>query len=123
AAQKLEQVNATIKELQNSGHIKSSLNPVVLLPSVAEQQERIIRWQQFWADGKAERALEAVRNAAIKSGFSTEAFAPFEQTLKQNYVPFDSSAVAFLQTLMPANFGSSQGQFYNIATLKVNPNH
>lgn len=121
AARELEQVGPTIDLLQEQGYVQHSINPVVLLPSVAEQQQRLLRWKQYWEGDKIQTTCAAIREQAAQVGFSPGAFAAFEHTLSQEYTIYDTVTTALLQQMMPANLGQSDGQHYAIATLKVSP--
>ncbi|WP_158605877.1 trifunctional MMPL family transporter/lysophospholipid acyltransferase/class I SAM-dependent methyltransferase [Taibaiella sp. KBW10] len=123
AALKLEQSSPMIQQLYRQQAIKKVINPTTVLPSLAEQQKRIVRWQAYWTEEKIEATLLSVRKAAAAAGFSPDAFAAFETTLRQKYSPFDTATTAFLQQILPSSFAQDAQKSYAIATLKVAPEH
>ncbi len=121
AAQKIEAAQNIIRELQQKGAIRNSINPAVILPSGKEQQQRIARWKSFWTTDKISNTIAAVQASAQAAGFSTDAFSAFSNTLQQEYTPFDTSATSFLQHLVPSALAQQGGYHYAIASLKVTP--
>jgi len=121
AAQKLETATATIGALHTKGLVRSSLNPMLLLPSEQEQRTRIQRWQRFWNEDRKTTTLAAVAAAARAEGFSADAFDGFRETLQQQYTPFDTAARNFMLQLFPNNINEKDGLHYAIAALKVIP--
>ena len=121
ALEKLEAASTQIQSLQKSGHVRNSLNPVVILPSEKEQQRRLQQWQQYWTPERTKRSIEAVQQSAVASGFSNHAFDDFSLTLQQSYQPFDNDARTFLQNMLPASFSQQKGENFAVAALKVEP--
>lgn len=121
AAQQMETVQTTIRQLQQQGLVRNSINPSVILPSLAEQRRRIARWQSFWTPERVRNAVTAVQQYGTATGFSAGAFDEFSTTLQQTYTPFDTTAVAFLQQLVPGALAQQGKEHYAIATLKVAP--
>ena len=121
ATQKLEAARPQIDRLSRTGHIRNSINPVVILPSEKEQRIRLQRWKNFWNTERSNRTLDLVHKASLKAGFSAGAFTPFTQTLEQTYAPFDTTARNFLLALFPNSLSEQEGAHYAIAALKVEP--
>lgn len=55
------------------------------VPSEKEQAERIARWNDFWADGRAERLANELSDESHRQGFSESAFSPFTDILTKEY--------------------------------------
>jgi len=121
ALEKLEAVSSKVHTLQEAGHIRNSLNPVVILPSEKEQQLRLQRWQQYWTKERKKQTISSVQQSALTSGFSAHAFDDFSLTLQQSYQPFDNNARTFLQNMLPASFSQQEGESFAVAALKVEP--
>lgn len=121
ALQKLESANKEIAALKQRAQIRSSINPVMILPSEKEQRIRLQRWHTFWTKDKIEQTLRIVKQEGIAIGFSADAFSPFYQTLQQPYTIFDKEAKDFLLQLFPNSTGSKDGMHYAIVALKIEP--
>jgi 1-acyl-sn-glycerol-3-phosphate acyltransferase len=121
AAQKMEHAMPTIEKLIADGKIKAALTPAQLIPSIASQQQKIARWNQYWTAGKKVNTLHTVQAAALSNGFSANAYEPFAQTLQQIYQPYDSSTQAFLEQIIPNNISHKGQEHYYITALKVPP--
>lgn len=55
------------------------------VPSEKEQAERIARWNDFWADGRAERLAKELSDESRRQGFAESAFSPFTDILTKEY--------------------------------------
>lgn len=55
------------------------------VPSEKAQAERIARWNDFWADGRAERLTNELSDESHRQGFSESAFSPFTDILTKEY--------------------------------------
>lgn len=119
ALEKLERLSPQIDSLINKGWIRSASNPILLVPSVEEQQKRIARWQQFWNAERQKQVLNVVNAASVANGFSANAFDNFKATLNRQYAPLDTSSVAVLKSLFPGGFSAEKNGHYAIAALKV----
>ncbi|WP_276134090.1 trifunctional MMPL family transporter/lysophospholipid acyltransferase/class I SAM-dependent methyltransferase [Polluticoccus soli] len=123
ALQKLETINERLTDIRAKGWVRSTSNPTVFLPSVAEQKHRIARWQSFWTTEKQETVMEAVNQSAQQQGFTTTAFASFPETLNKQYTALDEATVSQLKALYPGGFSLGDGKHYAIAALKVAQEH
>src|SRR5690606_35275268 len=83
ALQHLEQATKTIEELTRNHKVRSSSNPVALLPSTETQQKKAAAWQQYWTEEKKEQVLSSVRKHAVETGFNPQAFSGLEAFLSQ----------------------------------------
>ncbi|MBS1777197.1 MAG: MMPL family transporter [Bacteroidetes bacterium] len=119
ALQKLERENTVIQQLSDSGYIKSSSNPIHLLPSLAEQKRRIARWHTFWSKQKQASVLQTIQNVAPGLGFDVKAFSAFEENISRTYNPLDSSATNTIKGFFPGGFSNDTSQHYVIAALRV----
>lgn len=121
ALQKLETTNNTLKALTDKGLVKSTSNPVSFLPSIAEQQKRIERWNNFWTNERKQQVMNTINVEAPKLGFNTTAFGVFEQTINSAPALLDSSSVAVLKSFFPGGFSADTSSHYAIAALRVAP--
>lgn len=121
ATQRLSQSIPIINQLKANGKIRQSLNPVILLPSVAEQKRRITRWEQYWTAKKREQVTIWIQKEGVRIGFSPDAFQPFTETISRKYTPFDAMDIQFLKNLLPNGYSSQNGNHWVIAALKVEP--
>lgn len=121
AARRLEAFQPAIQQLYRQQAIKKVINPTSVLPSLAEQEKRIARWQAYWSPEKVKTTLQNVQKAGMAAGFSPDAFSAFETTLTQAYTPFDTATSNFLKQLLPSSYAADAQQSYAIATLKVVP--
>lgn len=123
ALQKLEIVDPYIDSLVQKGWVRSVSDPVMLLPSKAEQERRIARWNSFWTAAKRQQVMADVNKAAATEGFTTNAFAGFTETIAKQYTPLDEQATAVLKSLYPGGFSAGKNSHYAIAALKVPQEH
>ncbi|MNU52766.1 2-acyl-glycerophospho-ethanolamine acyltransferase [compost metagenome] len=112
-----------LQQLTQKGAIRKTINPVSILPSEAEQQKRIARWQAYWTPEKIKAVTETVHTESTKAGFSADAFDGLEQTLTQTYTPFDTATISFFKSILPSSYAEDNGKYFTIATLKVVPEH
>lgn len=124
ALQQLEQAGRGIDSLQHKGWVRAVSNPVSLLPSVAEQQRRIARWNDFWTPERRKAVLREIDASASPLGFNTEVLlSGFEETLGRNYTVLDTASVTVLRSLFPGGFSADAADHYAIAALKVPAEH
>ena len=119
ALQKLEASSGKVEELTKAGKIKSTSNPILLLPSQAEQRRRIQRWKDFWSPEKTQQVIKNVTESATATGFNPQAFATYPETIHKDYAPLDQSSVAVLKSLFPGGFSVDTNVHYAIASLRV----
>lgn len=123
ALQRLEALAPTLDSMQRKGWVRSISDPTLLLPSVAEQQRRIARWNAFWTPARKATVLNTINEAAIPAGFAPGAFAAFGNTLDNTYTPLQPEAVAVLKSFFPGSFSFDSTNHYAIAALKVPQEH
>lgn len=123
ALQKLETTNDPIKRLTAEGYVKSASDPVSLLPSRAEQQRRLERWNAFWSPERRAAVMQAISVAAPANGYNPEAFGAFDQSITRSYSLLDSNAVVLLKSFFPGGFSADTNTHYAIAALRVAPEH
>lgn len=123
ASEKLSTITPIIDWLQKKGYIRQSLNPTTFLPSFTEQQQRIKAWNKFWTADKKDKFIRLLQAEGQKAGFSANAFEAFQETLNRDYQPYDSTAANFLKSLLPNAYGHSKGQYFAIASVKMEPGH
>ncbi|MCD6062760.1 MAG: family transporter, partial [Flavipsychrobacter sp.] len=123
ALQKLESVNSKLDNIADSGWVRSVSDPTVFLPSAAEQRQRIARWQAFWTPEKQKQVVGDVNAAAQREGFTSSAFASFDETIGRLYAPLDEQTIGLLKSFYPGGFSAAEGRHYAIAALKVPQEH
>ena len=121
ALQQLESVTPVIDSLVAKGWVRSASNPVFLLPSVQEQQRRILRWQQFWTPERRAAVKASVASAAQATGYNAAAFSGFDASLDKTYTPLNKESADVLKLLYPAGFSSDKRHV--VAALKVSQAH
>lgn len=77
--------------LQQSGLLVSYATACDYFVSPAEQQRRIETWNTFWAT-RSDTLIARIEQAAARTGFSDDAFAPFADLLRRRYPVCDYSA-------------------------------
>ncbi|RYE24944.1 MAG: methyltransferase domain-containing protein [Sphingobacteriales bacterium] len=123
ALQNLEAVQLRIQSLVEKGWVRGVSNPIILLPSKAEQQERINRWNSFWTTERKQLVVASVNASAYQTGFNADAFTGFTQTLNTSYEPFSTNETALLKALYPGSFTTDANDQYAIASLRVEPQY
>lgn len=119
ALQHLEKATQTLDELTAKQLIRSSTNPVALLPSAEEQQRRIHQWQQYWTEDKKTEVISSVRKHAVEAGFNPDAFSGFASFLSGEATVFNTDEAQLLRSFFPAGFAEKDGQYFAIASLRV----
>lgn len=119
ALQHLGEATSTIEQLSHSQQIRKASNPAALLPSVEEQEKKIVRWQQFWTEEKKAQVRNSIQRHAPEAGFAATAFTGFDVLLNKSYTAFDVEATALLKSFFPAGFALNDQQHYAIASLRV----
>jgi 1-acyl-sn-glycerol-3-phosphate acyltransferase len=123
ALKKLESIQPLVQDVTAKGWVRGVSDPIILLPSKQEQQNRIDIWNNFWTNERKQSVLQSVQTAAVQTGFNADAFTGFNQTLNSNYKPFTAEETALLKSLYPGSFTADSANQYAIASLKVAPEH
>lgn len=55
------------------------------IPSEKTQSERLVRWNDFWGGGRAERLVKELSDESRGQGFAESAFSPFTDILNNEY--------------------------------------
>lgn len=106
ASQALESLLPEVQSLQHEGKVLRAGMPSDLLPSRAMQMERLVRWER-WRSTFVAHHLEAFRRVAAESGFTPEAFSPFEATLTRQYPLLTESDFApLIGSVLSAHVGA-----------------
>lgn len=122
----LERLGATapvLDSLRVNGVTGSVLNPSSLIPSKAEQDRRMQRWNAYWSESRRNSAIATVRDAARNAGFREDAFGQFERLIASSGTSLDARDSATLSGLFPGGFSTSSSgdSVYAIAALKPLP--
>ena len=103
ALEKNEIVARGAEQLKQTGVVRrfSGMSPAVVSASLRES--RIRQWNSYWTTGRSERVMEILRREGVKRGFSSQAFAPFENLLYGRYTEADTTALAGMRNALPAD--------------------
>jgi Predicted exporter len=123
ALQKLESIGPLLKGINEQGLIKNISNPTILIPSKAEQEKRIAKWQQYWTPEKIQAAKNNVAQYARQQGYNVEAFDGFFASIGQQHQALAEEDIAILKTMYPGSFSTGSNAHYAIAALKVPQEH
>lgn len=123
ALQQLEKLTPTLDSLAAKGWVKGANNPTVLIPSKAEQERRIARWNNFWTNERITQVQQTVNTAAKDYGYSVTAFNNYGEQLRQPYHTLDEASVQLLKTFYPGGFSGDKDNHYAIAAIKVPQEH
>ncbi|MDR2414635.1 MAG: 1-acyl-sn-glycerol-3-phosphate acyltransferase [Odoribacteraceae bacterium] len=98
-----------VDSLQREGLIESAAGVGCFLPSRAEQQRRIERWNNFWAShrDKIERQVE---EAARAEGFKPGTFDPFLRLLRADFMPRDEAFFSPVSSLLADSYLARDGE-------------
>ena len=99
-----------LDSLQRASAFQSCTDVTAFITSASEQQQRIDRWNTFWAAHRDE-ALTLLGHSAATFGFTADAFAPFEQLLTRVFEPQPLQHFEPLRSLLLSDsFSSSTGR-------------
>ena len=90
------------------------------LPSRAEQQARLDRWNQFW-QGRKDEFCRNLDRAATQNGFVPEAFQPCKDIINENYSVQDADHFEPIMSQLAENYVvETDGNYmvYNILQIK-----
>ena len=68
-----------------------------LLPSVEQQEQSLVQWQEFWQ--RHADLAEQVRTEAVKAGFTENAFSTFTDGITRDYQPLQENEMEPLMAL------------------------
>lgn len=114
AAARVEPLSQVVEQLRGRGLILSERNPVLLLPSRAEQVRRHQLWIDFWQ----RHDLSALNRAAADAGFAEGAFDPF---LASTVAPFELQSFAETRALVERVLQNAVNDHQIVAQLVVRP--
>lgn len=84
--------NRLLDSLVAEGRVHEHVSAVDFVIPMPIQHERLAQWRSFWTADRCRQVGEAIEQAALKSGFRKDAFAPAQVLLNQNFTPFDPSS-------------------------------
>ena len=79
-------LDALLKERHAEGKVNEVVTISKFIVPTDEQQRRIERWEDFWAEHRTE-TLAMLNDAATAKGFKSGAFARFEELISREYTP------------------------------------
>ncbi len=97
----------SLESLKERGIIKEYFNVADLMPSIAQQQQKIRRWNQFW-ESRKEALFATMVNEGEVLGFKTGSFSRFFEMVENEYSPlpakkFGEISHLFLQDYLIEN--------------------
>lgn len=75
--------SSLLDSLRQSGLVSKVTGISIFFPSKGRQEERAEQWNTYWRNHPD--AVSRIQKAAVASGFSADAFAPFYAMVKKNY--------------------------------------
>jgi uncharacterized protein len=93
----------------------SSIGGIVL--SQKEQQQKIDKWNSFWAAERKKQVEASLISAGNEFGFKPTAYQPFYDLLDKQFKPISLQDYLNVKTLMLEEFISEKEGFYTISTL------
>jgi SAM-dependent methyltransferase len=70
-----------------SGVLSSGFVPSMIFPGQDRRRQNFADWKKFWNPSRVRRFKREMAEAAIKTGFTVDAFAPFYQLIDPDYTP------------------------------------
>ena len=112
-----------LQQLKDGQQIESCSDVTGFICSMQEQEQRIRRWNDFWASHRSE-ALQLLHRLAPQHGFSDDAFAGFENILSQTYSPRPFQYYEPLASvLFGQSFSTSTGKCSVVDVAKAGKEH
>lgn len=71
----------------NAGQLSAAFVPSMLYPGTKRAQGNLNAWRQFWTEARRNQVQQDLRAAAVRAGFTLEAFTPFFATLDPDFSP------------------------------------
>ncbi|MDR2130206.1 MAG: 1-acyl-sn-glycerol-3-phosphate acyltransferase [Odoribacteraceae bacterium] len=105
-----------LDSLRRVGLIKGISGVGPFLPSRAEQQRRIDRWNAFWLP-RRERLARQIEEAARANGFKEGTFDPFLRLLHAPFAPREAAYFAPVTSLVAGNYVARDGDKEMVITL------
>jgi len=103
------------QEAQGNIHSFQSVGGIAL--SVAQQQERITRWNRFWSGDKKEQLTQQLLAEGRRIGFKENTFQPFFEILSRTFSPLDTASEALLSNLFLEEFISKRKDLTTITSI------
>ena len=89
ACQSYSKVRSLLDSLAAEGVVKAPVSAADFVVPMAVQQQRLEQWNRFWTPEKRQQVCERLQQAALRNGLTSDAFAPFNRWLEQQFTPFD----------------------------------
>jgi 1-acyl-sn-glycerol-3-phosphate acyltransferase len=115
------QAISKVEALKKNNTIAKYTNVSLLLSSKKVQDEKIKRWNEFWAD-KKDRVLSKTTEEGVAMGFNKEAFDIFSSNLNRKYSYLNSDDEQILRTLFVDDYISQSKNLTTVVTLMKVPN-
>ena len=109
-----------VEALKNNNTISKYTNVSLLLSSKKIQDEKILRWNQFWASRK-EKVLTQVRKEGLGVGFNESAFDMFSYNLNKKYSYLSTEDEQFIRSIFVNDYISQSKDLTTVVTLMKVP--
>ena len=122
--QKNDSVYGLLSDLEKDGKIESFNSVGGLLASEKRQQEKIIKWQQFWKDGRFIATKNSIEKTSEKLGFKPNAFAAFYNTVNRDFQMLQMKAYPSFGSGMIDDYISEKNGFITATSIvKIKEGH
>ncbi|MDW7693435.1 MMPL family transporter [Flammeovirgaceae bacterium SG7u.111] len=101
---KSEAAYKRLEELKTEGTINGYNSVNALIPSLATQQKRLEKWQQFWAEKDTTSLNKTVNEAATKLGLNTKVYTGLNTYLGKNYQTLQAADMQKMMALAGEKF-------------------
>ncbi|MEO5594146.1 MAG: 1-acyl-sn-glycerol-3-phosphate acyltransferase, partial [Chitinophagaceae bacterium] len=119
---KNEIASSIIEQLKEKGVVKKYSGVSSFILSNQLQQEKIRRWNDYWAIEKKKKLLATLQAAGSALKYNSSAFAPFTALLNKQYTPVNDSTVSVIRkNFLDDYITEKPGKATVITLVKVTP--
>ena len=119
ALQQNSQVLKGLNDLKTKGAIENFNNIGALVQSEKKQQERILRWNQFWSVETSETFQKNLVESGNRLGFKPNSFQQFYELLDKNFQPIIIKDYKEISTIPISDFISETQELTTITSLVI----
>ena len=112
-----EKQTGKLVELMENGLVQKSSGISGLLLSEKLQQEKIVRWQQFWTSQRKEKTLADLRTSGANFKMKVAAFSPFSRFLEKEFHPQPIDSFVLLKENFLADFVTESENWNTVTTI------
>lgn len=116
-----EKLHSTLDFAKTSKFVNAFICPTQILPSLYEQQKRILKWNSFWTSSKKENLFQRLQFEGIQLGYNSSFTTSFEESLNSKYTTLSDSDISIFKNTIIKNFIESKDSTFTIINiLKAN---